>query len=115
MGIREEVHALISMGRLPSEEAVVATPELDGRIEQMQQAIELIVPPVTREEAEKLLGIFGPDSSFGLAWSVVHLIESAPGGTPLVSAPPPDANYWVRFLWDRARRAEGVVGARDPV
>src|SRR3546814_3082236 len=30
-------------------------------------------------EATALAGVLGPDNCFGLAWTVVHLIESAPG------------------------------------
>ena len=35
--------------------------------------------PATEEEARALITLFGEDSLFGLAWALVHMIESAPG------------------------------------
>jgi hypothetical protein len=104
MNLRDEVQALIAMGPLPSEEDVVANPHLDDRVQQFQDAIESIVAPVTREEAVALLGAFGPDSCFGLAWAVLHLIESTPGGIPIEKQPAETENEWIRRLWARSHR-----------
>jgi hypothetical protein len=104
MNIRDEVQALIAMGPLPSEKDVAASPNLDDRVQQMQDAILSIVPPVTREEAVALLDTFGPDSCFGLAWAVLHLIETTPGGIPIEKRPAATENEWIRFLWDRSHR-----------
>src|SRR3546814_11718723 len=41
--------------------------------------MQSIAPPLTLAEATALAGVLGPDNCFGLAWTVVHLIESAPG------------------------------------
>lgn len=106
MSVREEVRSLIQMGPMPGEASVVADPSLDEHVEHLQKAIETITPPVTREEAELLISAFGPDGCFGLAWAVLHLIESAPGGAPLDAPPPSDANEWTRLLWDRLQRAK---------
>ncbi|MEU8139918.1 hypothetical protein [Streptodolium elevatio] len=47
-----------------------------------------------------LIGSFGADSSFGVAWSLLHLIETAP--MPVVAAEPPaGANEWLARLWLR--------------
>src|SRR5262245_19671060 len=94
------------MGEMPDSSRVVASQTADGQVDQMQKSIEKIVPPVTLEEARLLLNSFGPDECFGLAWAVLHLIESA-GGDVITEKPPPDANEWGRRLWDRAERGRG--------
>ena len=45
--------------------------------EQMER-YQSVKPPVTDEEAEELVECFGPDDCFGLAWSLVHLVETSP-------------------------------------
>jgi hypothetical protein len=112
VSIREEVRELSRLGSLPDEQSVVQTPSLDERVELFQHAIENIAPPVTREEAELLLSVFGPDTCFGLAWAVLHLIESAPGGAPFDVQPPDHANEWVRLLWQRLVRAKAFGGSQ---
>ena len=96
--VRSEVDYLVSLGTLPAEQN--ADPSL---VETFQRALESISPPVTTQEAKELLNVFGPDDCFGGAWTLLHLIETAPE-TPLTSTPPSDANEWVRYLWDRAHR-----------
>ena len=60
------------MGPLPAESD---EPE---QIERYQSALRRIEPPVTDEEAKALVECFGPDDCFGLAWSLVHLVETSP-------------------------------------
>jgi hypothetical protein len=71
--MRTEIIQLSRLGPLPPESA--SEPEIANR----QRLIERITPPITLEEAVALARLLGPDDCFGLAWSVVHLIESAPG------------------------------------
>ncbi|GAA2739349.1 hypothetical protein GCM10010440_01840 [Kitasatospora cinereorecta] len=70
---------------------------LDRRYEQLQA----ISRPVTAKEAEALAACFGPEDSFGVAWTLLHLIETSPGPMPAVSRPGPDATYWHHTLWAR--------------
>lgn len=72
--MREEVRALAALGRFPAEESIA--PEL---IERYEIAFKAISRPVSDEEALALLEVFGPDDCFGLAWSLLHLVETAPG------------------------------------
>ena len=68
-----------------------------------QEALDRISRPVSSQEAAALLTCFGPDDCFGLAWSLLHLIETAP--EPVVTEEPDaSANQWIRRLWDRANR-----------
>ena len=63
-----------------------------------------ITPPVTLEEATALLTCFGPDEAFGLAWTLLHLIETAQIGVLLTREPADSDNEWIRRLWDRSHR-----------
>ncbi|MDQ3368515.1 MAG: hypothetical protein M3680_24065 [Myxococcota bacterium] len=96
--IRDEVRDLVALGPLPDQEADEST------IERHQRALERITRPVTNDEARALAGVFGPDDCFGLAWTLLHLIESAPD-SPIESEPQQGDNEWRRLLWDRIRRS----------
>ncbi len=92
--IRDEVKSFVTLGPLPDFSADQATIDLH------QQALEKISAPISNEEALALLASFGSDDSFGLAWRLLHLIETAPD-SPLDSEPEPGANEWLRVLWGR--------------
>lgn len=98
MSVRGEVEEFVSLGPLPDWNADEAT------IARHQEALMKITRPVSDDEAALLVGMFGPDDCYGLAWALLHLIESAPGGIPVKSEPSPSDNEWVRLLWDRSHR-----------
>src|SRR5690349_8754519 len=98
MSIRREVTEFAGLGPLPDQDADEAT------IARHQDCLSRIVAPVADAEAAVLIELFGPDDCYGLAWTLLHLIESAPAGAPLNSEPGSDANEWVRCLWSRAHR-----------
>ncbi|WP_206507966.1 hypothetical protein [Streptomyces chrestomyceticus] len=97
MTARREVEELVNEG-MPSEDAPLE------EIEKAERLLESIIPPVTDEEAQMLATAFGPDGCYGLASSLMHVIETAPGaGTASYSQ---DAdNWWVQRL--NARVAAG--------
>jgi hypothetical protein len=72
--IRKNVQELASLGPFPSYEAH-PHPDLVGDYEKL---LTDILPPVTDEEARVLVRLFGPDDFYGLAWAVIHLVETAP-------------------------------------
>jgi hypothetical protein len=89
------------MGPLPDS----ASPAYEqGRLEEYQCRLASISKPVSDDEAEALLSLFGQDDSFGLAWTVVHLVESAPGW-PLVDRKPDSRNPWLKVPRERAGRS----------
>jgi hypothetical protein len=97
--IRREVHDFVDMGSLPdSHEAD------EAHVARLEIALMKISPPVSEEEAVLLAAAFGPDECFGLAWTLVHLIESAPRGAPIHRIPISD-NQWIRLLRERAGRS----------
>jgi hypothetical protein len=72
--VRPEIQALTELGALPT--STTANPDDVAR---RQVLVDGIAPPVTDEEARRLVLLLGPDDYFGLAWTMVHRIESAPG------------------------------------
>jgi hypothetical protein len=98
MGIRPEVLAFAELGPLPAssaDETVIARHE---------SLLHKIKKPVSDQEAALLVTLFGADDCYGLAWALLHLVETAPGGIP-AKAPPNDSdNEWVRRLWARSHR-----------
>jgi hypothetical protein len=72
--VRMEVLELQRLGPLPSEgDAEVA------HLEKVEELYRAIARPLTDDEARILVKLFGPDGCYGIAYSFVHLIETAPG------------------------------------
>lgn len=95
--MRQQVEHLLSFGVLPSEQS--ATVE---HLRQVESALAAIVTPLSNDEACALVTLFGQDGCFGLAWSLVHLIESAPGW-PVPECLVCSTNPWVVALKERAK------------
>ncbi|MFB7984167.1 hypothetical protein [Streptomyces vinaceus] len=93
--MRPEVQMFVADGPLPDWDA--SEEEIDRRAEQ----IEAIPKPVTREEARALVSRFGPDDCYGVAWALLHLIETGPNPV-LATDPGPVANEWHQRLFLRA-------------
>lgn len=96
--MRPEIKRLVLLGPLPPE------PEASlEHLRQLEALLRSVTKPVSNEEARALVKLFGPDGCFGLAWSILHLIESAPGW-PLADRLVDSSNEWVALLRDRAAR-----------
>jgi hypothetical protein len=103
--MRNEVVELEKLGPLPDEESIG-----EDAIRTYQSLIQSISAPVTDQEARVLVSLFGSgdDSCFGLAWTLVHLIESAPGW-PLLDCLNNTENWWIEFLQQRLRPTKIAV------
>ncbi|AGP56144.1 hypothetical protein [Streptomyces rapamycinicus] len=101
--MRTEVRAFVADGPLPDEGA--SGEEIDRRVEQL----DAISGPVTAQEARALADCFGPDDCHGVAWTLLHLIETGPNPV-LTVKPEPDADEWHDRLWTRAVNAGLVEG-----
>jgi len=102
--MRSSIADLAALGVFPQ--------ELDANERDVSKREELlgqIVPPLAGDEARALLELFGDDDLFGLSWSLVHLIESAPGW-PYWDAIEPASNRWHQILERRSISA----GHRPP-
>lgn len=102
--MRSQIAELAALGTFPHElDATVV--DVSNREELLRQ----IVPPVAEDEARTLLPLFGEDDFWGLAWSLVHLIETAPGW-PYWDAIDDESNRWHVMLKKRSINA----GDRPP-
>ncbi|MEJ2600981.1 MAG: hypothetical protein P8Z00_21800 [Anaerolineales bacterium] len=96
--MRNEVQELIKLGPMSSEKMVEV--ELVEKYEKLMHAIK---SPLTKIEAERLASLFGPDSFYGLAWTLISLIESAPEWPKNVTLPDIE-NEWIQLLRERASK-----------
>jgi hypothetical protein len=102
VSVRKAVSDLAALGPLPaSDEADEAT------IQRLFSALEAITPPLTVDEAILLASSFGPDDCFGIAWTLVHLVESAPPFSFSALPFSTRRNEWVRLLEERRVRGSG--------
>src|SRR6185437_15835490 len=99
--MRQEVRALLELGPMPSEDG--ATNE---QVNAYGKLTERLTKPVSDDEARALIQILPRGQSgsyFGLAWSVLHLIESAPHW-PLLDSIQGDTE-WIQRLRERIANA----------
>ncbi|MGV9690558.1 hypothetical protein ACWDUX_15755 [Streptomyces sp. NPDC003444] len=90
-----EVQVLVAAVPLPDWEAS------DEGVDRRVQQLEAISKPVIGEEARALISCFGPDGCSGIAWTLLHLIET--GLNPVLATDPgADANEWHQRLYLRA-------------
>lgn len=98
MPVRYPVQEFVKLGPLPDCRA----PE--DVIRNHQTWLLRIEEPVSDDEAVQLISCFGPDDCYGLAWTLLHLIETAPSGIPIKQKPSERDNEWLRRLWTRSQR-----------
>jgi hypothetical protein len=95
--IRSQVAGLIAKGPMSSSSSGV------DQIKAWQETLGKIAPPLSDDEAAALTGLFPTqdEDCFGLAWSLIHLIETAPHW-PLERCLADSTNPWVLRLRQRA-------------
>ena len=94
--MQQAINELLELGPLPSS-ASATTPTVRAFEEQLAK----VDTPVTDQEACALVKLFGPDDCFGLAWTLLHLIETAPGW-PIHGAIDGLEGEWIDRLRERA-------------
>src|SRR4051794_23321843 len=97
--MRRGVIQLLELGQMPSE----ATAD-DATVSAFSDAVETLEPPASGEEASALAAILPEtqDSLFGLAWTVLHFIESSPSWpNPRILS---GSGAWIAVLRERAAR-----------
>ena len=94
--MQQAISALVGLGPRPSS-ATATVPTMQAFEEQLSK----VQTPVTDEEACALVKLFGPDDCFGLAWTLLHLIETAPGW-PVEGALDSLEGEWIDRLRERA-------------
>ena len=94
--MQQAISALVGLGPLPGS-ATATVPAMQALEEQLSK----VQTPVTDREACALVKLFGPDDCFGLAWTLLHLVETAPGW-PIEGALDGLAGEWIDRLRERA-------------
>lgn len=90
--MRAEVASFVPLGPLPNESSD------DQEFAKFEHALDLITPPLADDEARALLGSFGEDECYGMAWDLIHLIETSP--TPYPEEEPEEGdNFWLHALY----------------
>jgi hypothetical protein len=96
--MRAGIERIVALGRMP--DSTAATVE---EVERWEALLATAPDPVTDEEAIALVSVFGSDDFFGLAFSIRHLVETAPGW-PIWETLTGDGP-WDSDLIDRARNS----------
>ena len=96
--MRPEIKRLLLLGPLPSEDDASV-----DHLRLVEAELKSVAKPLTDDEARALVSLFGSDGCFGVAWSFLHLIETAPGW-PIADCLTNLENEWVISLRDRAVR-----------
>ena len=96
--MREEIRKLAEMGPLPASESAG-----EEELQAYEGLLKAISAPTSDDEARILAGLFGPDDCYGLAWTLMHLIETAPGW-PLKDTLEIGSNEWIHRLRARVER-----------
>jgi hypothetical protein len=109
MAFRNSVERLVAMGPMPGDTVDVG----EDVIATWTRGLDELEGPLTDDEPVALLSCFPPDNStvYGLAWTLLHAIETAPYGPTLTSALD-DRSWWLSYLQQRAIRS-GIDG-RQP-
>ena len=100
--MQDAVVKLVGLGKFPSYEDKDVSREI---VEQYEAAIRAISRPVSDEEAIALCRLFGPDDFFGMAWTVLHSVETA-RGWPIAEALAAANDPWREALSHRLRNVE---------
>lgn len=94
--MRKEVINFCELGVLPAEQRAVLE-----QIKLYERHFRAITCPVSDDEARALVKMFGPDGCFGLATSLITMIETAPNW-PLANCFADSSNEFVDTLKQRA-------------
>ena len=96
--LRDEVVQLTTLGPLPDSESAT-----DEQLKQYEKHLLSISRPVNDEEARVLTTLFTQDDCYEMAWTLIHLVESAPKW-PLKDCLKREDNQWINLLRHRASK-----------
>ena len=104
--IRAEIRDLERLGPLPTDDDDY--PGIDRKLLNFELRLAAIDPPITMEEARVLASLFPEDgsTSYGLAWSLVHLIGALSIDEYKKVIPDISSEEWRRDFEQWARNAE---------
>ena len=91
------IERLVQIGPMPSSSGATVPV-----VQELEALLAEVKTPITDIEARALVRLFGPDDCFGLAWSLLHLIETSPGW-PIADALDGLNGKWIDRLRERSR------------
>jgi hypothetical protein len=94
--MQQAINDILALGQLPSSATATAV-----TLKLLEDLLAKVQTPLSDDEACALLKIFGPDDCFGLAWTLLHKIETAPGW-PIETALDANEGDWIDRLRERA-------------
>ena len=94
--VQDAVAVLASLGPMPAAEQAS-----DHIIGKWESALLSVKTPISSNDAKVLVGLFGTDDCFGLAWTLIHALETAPEW-PMWDLLPASGGDWIQLLRDRA-------------
>ena len=111
--IRPEIEGLERLGPLPADDD--GYPGIDRRLFDVERLLAAVDPPVTVEEARVLAALFPRDGGtcYGLAWSLLHLIETLGAGGLGAVVPGVDSAQWREMFEQRLENAEDLHRRQD--
>ena len=92
------VDELVKMGRLPSSDQAD-----EGYLESFQALLGEVDGDLDKCDSIRLLQLLGPDDCFGLAWSIVHIVENCSEWPFLFEIPDIDPG-WMSVLEERSKQ-----------
>jgi hypothetical protein len=98
--MQDAVRELVGLGPLPDNSCRDVE-----KLKRIQAAMARVAQPITDDDARALVHLFGPGDCFGAAWTLLHLIETAPTW-PLEDCLLDETNEWIVLLHHRASRAQ---------
>jgi hypothetical protein len=99
--MRESVTRLVSKGQMPPEASAS-----EEAVDELYAFINAIQPPVSDDEAKALFNVYPAteETCYGIAWTLLHLIETCPNVCSIVNAVP-EGNPWVQQMKERCERS----------
>ncbi|MGK9236442.1 hypothetical protein KXS07_31965 [Inquilinus limosus] len=97
--MRKQIEELAKLGPMPASDSV--DPEQVGKYQRLIQEVQ---KPISNAEAIVLCRLFGNDDFFGLAWTLMLIIESAPGW-PIPTCLSHSDNEWIQLMKRRLLNA----------
>ena len=103
--IRSEIRDLEHLGPLPADDDDY--PGIDQKLLDFELRLAAIDPPITMEEARILASLLPEDGStgYGLAWSLLHLIETLNINDLKMIVPEVNFEVWREMFEQRLKNA----------
>ena len=94
--MQSAVERLVQLGPFPSSSSATVP-----ALQEVEALLAKVQTPITDDEARALVRLFGPDDCFGLAWSLLHLVETSPSW-PIEDALEDLRGEWIERLRERS-------------